>query len=225
MANTKSHIKNVTRTAKKASPLKAPKKVIAVQTHHSLIVADFKASQSAGEAGVSEYTAFKAVLLAVNLEKTAEIKAAQADIKKTFGGAMADSATIRCTMLNNARKVEFGAVVDKHQVKGAGRAALVAAVESVSSIRELRRAIAAAKPEALKDNRGGNKAPAKVAKAKPVKGLRHLAEGLDIPEQRDEALAAAIKVLEFVATNYLTMSDNGTALTSAYATIKLLKAA
>lgn len=222
MANTKTQVKNAVKATKKATP-KTIK--IAVQTYHALIVADFKASQNAGKAGVSEYAAFKAVLLAVKLDNAAELKAAQADIKKTFGEAMADSATIRCTMLNNAKKVEFGAVMDKQQIGGAGRAALVAAIDSVSSIRELRKAIAAAKPEALKDNRGGSKAPAKVEKAKPAKGIKHLADGLDIPEARDEALAAAIKVLEFVATNYLSLADNNTALISTYATIKLLKAA
>jgi hypothetical protein len=223
----KTQIKSATRKALKASPKAKPakqaKKVVNI-TYHALIVADYKASLNTSKAGASEYETFKAVLLAVDLSQTAELKAAQADIKKTFGEGMADSATIRCTMLNNARKVEFGAVVDKHQVKGAGRAALVKAVESVKSIRELRKAIAAAKPEALKDNRGGKKAPAKTNE-KPASDVKHIAEGLDMPLDRKAAIEAACKVLEFVATNYLTLAENSTALTSTYATVKLLKSA
>lgn len=227
----KSQIKNATRKAKQATPKVKPTSLAkvkankTVQSYHALIVADFKAMQSAGRAGLTEYQAFKAVLLAVNLSSNTEIKSAQADIKKTFGEASADAATMRCTMLNNAKKVEFGAVVDKHQIKGAGRAALVKAIESVTSIRELRKAIAAAKPAALKDSRGGVKKPAPVAKPKAVKGLKHIADGLDIPENKADAIAAAVKVLEFVATNYLTLSTDSIALTSTYATIKLLKAA
>jgi hypothetical protein len=226
----KNQIKSAKRAIAKATP-KAPVKAVKVPkakaiTYHALIVADFKAAQNAGKAGVSEYQAFKAVLMAINLKDTAEIKAAQADIKATFGEAMTSSATIRCTMISNARKVEHGGTVDKQVIKGAGRQALVTAVDSVNSIRELRKAVATAKPSAMKDNRGGNTAkPVVKAKAKPAQGVKHLAEGLDVPESRPDAIQAAIKVLEFVATNYLTMTDNGDALTSTYATIKLLKAA
>lgn len=220
----KTQLKSAARKAKQTTPKQAPAKQTKL-SYHALILADFKAMQNAGKAGISEYQAFKAVLLAVDLNNPREIKSAQADIKKTFGDASADAATMRCTMLNNAKKVEFGAIVDKRQIKGAGRAALVSAVDSVSSIRELRKAIAAAKPSALKDNRGGVKTPAKVEKPKQVKGLKHIADGLDIPEERSEAIAAAVKVLEFVATNYLSISANQDALTSTYETIKQLKAA
>lgn len=221
---TKTQVKNAKRALAKITPPKA-KTTKTVLSYHALIVADFKAMQSAGRAGITEYQAFKAVLLAIKLDNPREIKSAQADIKKTFGEASADAATMRCTMINNAKKVEFGAVIDKRQIKGAGRAALVTAVDSVTSIRELRKALAGAKPSALKDNRGGIKTPAKVEKPKQVKGLKHIADGLDIPENKADAIAAAVKVLEFVATNYLTLSADSVALTSTYQTIKLLKTA
>ena len=222
----KSTLKNTTKKTTQATPkkvaVKAVKKAIKI-TYHNLILADFKACKNVHGAGASEYEAFKAVLLAVDLSQTAEIKAAQLDIKITFGDAMADSATIRCTMINNARKVEHGAVVDKHQVKGAGRAALETAINSVKSIRELRKALANAKPETLKDTRGGVRAAPtsdKQAVTKPT-ALERALKGVEMQDTRSSAFKAAVKILEYIAAQYIPLTDRELS-DSVHATVKLL---
>src|SRR3989304_1898324 len=222
----KNQVKAIKRAASKTAVKVPALKVVKVSdTLHKLIAADYRAVLASGRAGVTEYEAFKAVLLATPLNDHKALAAIQADYKKTFGEIAGGQASTRCTMLNNAKKVECGGVVGKQVIKGAGRDALLKAVNSVQSIRGLRIALAAAKPEAMKDSRTkGKPAASNKPKAKPA-SVNHVAEGVDLPTDRHAAIEAAIKVLEFVATNFLSLTDNGTALTSTYATIKLLKAA
>lgn len=227
----KTQTKSLQRAASKASPKTPASKLVKpkappVATPHALIVLDFKASQNAAKAGVTEYEAFKAVMLAVELKDLKKVSAACADIRKTFGEANEASAAIRCTMLMNARKIEHGGIKDKVVVKGLGRPALIKAIESVSSIRALRKALSDAKPSAMTDNRGGDtKAKGKKATPKPAANVKHIDEGLDIPLDKHAAIEAAIKVLQYVATNFLSLAENQVALTSTYATIEQLKQA
>jgi hypothetical protein len=206
----------------KAKAMKIKREPVAC---HALIAADFKAVKNTGRADVTEYAAFKSVLLAAPLSDLAGLRAVQFDIKQTFGDAFKDAASIRCTMLSNARKVEHGGTVDKQVIKGKGRAALLEAVDSVQSIRELRRVLTAAKPEALKDSRGGATTPPTTVKPKTDKNSKTLAPSVTVPTERAEALAAAVKVLEFVAAEFLTFQGDAATLDSINNTIKLIKAA
>lgn len=167
----KTQTKSTAKAARKATPI--TKSTVDTKALHKLVLADRNAVAGIVRYQGAEFEAFKALVLAVPLNDNKALAAVKADIKETFGEMYASSAHIRTTMLSNARMVEHGGTVNKVAVKGRGRAALVAALDGVKSIRELRKALTAAKPESAKDMRGGHnkaegKAPETKAETKPI---------------------------------------------------------
>lgn len=162
---------------------------------HRLIVADHNAFIGAEKAGQTMYSTFAALLLKLPLNDSVQVNMVCQDMFATYGDAGKDAAQIRVNLINNARKVEFGraATKDKPAVKGRGRAVLVSTVHSVTSIRELRTALTEAKPEGLKDARGGSN---KKAEVKPdAKASK--ANIVELPSKKADAFQAACQVLEF----------------------------
>jgi hypothetical protein len=191
----------------KVKPLVAPAKPD--KALHALVVRSLSACVNAAKAGVTEYQAFAEVLKAAPLNDAPSMLALCTDLRETYGDAHVDAAQIRINILNNARKVAHGGVKDKHAVGGLGRGAMLEALESVASIRELKKAMAAAKPEGLKDARGGDTKSAD--KGKGAKAATKAGKAASVPKTRTEAIAAAIQVLEFVEKHFLLAgSDAGT---------------
>lgn len=162
---------------------------------HKMVVADHNAYVGAEKAGQTMFQAFAGLLLALRLNDAVQVNMVCQDMFATYGDAGKDAAQIRVNLINNARKVEFGraATKDKPAVKGRGRATLVSTVHSVTSIRELRKALTEAKPEGLKDSRGGSN---KKAEVKPdAKASK--SNIVELPSKKADAFEAACKVLEF----------------------------
>jgi hypothetical protein len=219
---TKNATKNIARKTAQATPptlaeqVKVkPAKALAIKVRdkalHALVAKSLAACLNAAKAGVTEYQAFAAVVKAAPLNDAPSMIALCTDIRETYGDDHADAAQIRINVLNNARKVAHGGSKDKHAVGGRGRGAMLEALESVTSIRELKKAMAAAKPEGLKDARGGDTKSADKGKGKGAKAATKAVKAASVPKTRTEAIAAAIQVLEFVEKHFLLAgSDAGT---------------
>jgi hypothetical protein len=223
----KTQAKNAVRKQAAHTP-KADKPTASVKldrTVHALIVTSYKACLAAGKAGVSEYAAFAALIKALPLNDAKALLLVCIDLKETYGADHADAAQIRINIVNNARRVEHGGTKDKVTCKGRGRTAMLEALDSVTSIRELKKAMAEAKPEGLKDARGGKRT---IDAAKTGAGGKAEAKSVktaSVPKTRSEALAAAIQVLEFVEKHFLLPGNDAETIGAVDSAVKALAAA
>jgi hypothetical protein len=106
-------------------------------------------------------------------------------------------------ILNNARRVAYGGTKDGKAIRGKGHATMLEVVASVASVRELKRALADAVPEALKgavrwrsQDQGQGQGQEQVGRNQRPKVAT-----------REEAFAAARKILEFVRDKFTKPSE------------------
>lgn len=190
----KTQNKTATKIAKQTAPAAAV--TVNVKALHSIIVADYRAMLGEFKAGQTVYTAFCAVLKAAPLSDAKALTSMLQDMKLTFGEEYVDKYVIRATIVNNARKVVHGGTKDKHVIQGRGVQVFYEAMASVNSIRDLRKAMSEAKPEALKEVKSttGPKAGAKASdKAKADKAS--ISTGA-LPNAAPDAFAVACKMLK-----------------------------
>lgn len=162
----KTQAKKSAKNAKAAAPLVPVVIELDFKPLHALIVADHKAVLAEGKAGQTVYSAFAALLRAIPYAAPGAVASVLADQMKVFGDAYPDKLAIRKTIIQNARKVATGGKAGDKHVTGKGDAAVHAVLDTCTSLRDLRKAMSEAKPEALKDARGATKKPVS-AKTKP----------------------------------------------------------
>lgn len=168
---------------------------------HSLVNGCYKAYNATQKTDAADYTATVALLKATPLNDADAVKVVRDDLFATFGEDHKDAAQIRVNIINNARRVAHGGTKDGKAIKGKGPAAMYELCATVASVRELRKVLAENVPEALKGASGGDKKSAK-AKGKP-------AAAISVPKvaTREEAFAAARKILEFVRDKFTKPSE------------------
>lgn len=151
----------------------------------------------------ADYMAVAAVVKAAPLNDADYCKALRAELFAKFGEAHKDAAQIRWNIINNARRVAYGGSRDGKAIRGKGHAAMLEVLTSTDSVRELKRAMADAVPAQLKGESGGDRKSGKSGKS------GKLANPLSVPKvaTREEAFAAARKVLEFVRDKFIKPSE------------------
>jgi hypothetical protein len=171
----------------------------AFKSLHVSVVAMFSAFAAYNKVEGADYKAVAAVLKSAPLNDADAVKALRDDILVTFGEPHKDAAQIRINCINNARRVAYGGLKDGKAIRGKGHAAMLEIVATVASVRELKKALAEAVPEALKGASGGDRKTGKGKKGK----------ALSTPQvaTREEAFAAARKILEFARDKFTKPSE------------------
>lgn len=214
-----------------AAKAKADNAALAASTVQSLHTLAVKMATSEGaldKAHNAVYQSFKAyALVALPLiVKSAAHEAAIKDIHSAFGEARKAAAIQRVTMLNNMRTIVHGkaATRDTAAQPAQGMDIVQQALDACTALPALKSALVAlksAKHAATGVAKTEPKAKAeKAVTAKPVK-----AEDVQIPSTRAEALKAACRILEMVARDYFTLSDNRKEIDQVNAVVAMLKKA
>jgi hypothetical protein len=169
---------------------------------HATIAAMFAAAIAVNKSERTDYDACMKLLKTAPLNDADAVKAIRDDLLTTFGDAHKDAAQKRINIVNNARRVAFGGTKDGKAIRGKGHAAMLEVAGTVASVRELQKALAAAVPDALKGAAGGDRTKGKGKKS--TKG-----KGISVPQvaTREEAFAAARKVLEFTRDKFTKPSE------------------
>jgi hypothetical protein len=148
----------------------------------------------------ADYDAVAKCLKAAPLNDAEYLKAMREQLTATFGEAHKDAAQIRWNIIRNARRVAYGGTADGKAIRGKGMPAMLDIVASVTSVRELKRALADAVPEQLKGKSGGDRKSGKgKGKANPLKTPGN--------PTREQAFAAAKKILEFCRDKFVKPSE------------------
>jgi hypothetical protein len=170
---------------------------------HSLALSMAKAEGSYDKALNAVYTAFKDYALAALpiIERMPAHLAALQDIKAVFGEARKPAAIQRVTMLNNIRKIAYGAPATRDTPAQAaqGLGVVKDALNACTSLPALKQALGAMKE--VKHAAQGVAKTGKVEahkKAAPVK-----AEDVEMPSTRKEAIKAAVRMLAFISKTFL----------------------
>jgi len=170
---------------------------------HSLALSMAKAEGSYDKALNAVYTAFKDYALAALpiIERMPAHVAALQDIKAVFGEARKPAAIQRVTMLNNIRKIAYGAPATRDTPAQAAQGLDVVkeALNAATSLPALKQALGAMKE--VKHAAQGVAKTVKVEvhkKAAPVK-----AEDVEMPSTRKEAIKAAVRMLAFISKTFL----------------------
>jgi hypothetical protein len=190
----KTQSKAAAKATKQTIPAALP--AVNVKVLHTLITADYRAMQGELKAGVTVYSAFRAVVEAAPLNDAKALTSMLQDMKLVFTDEHVDKFSIRATIINNARRVVHGGTKDKHVIQGRGRQALIEALDSVSSLRDLRKAMSEAKPEALKEVKSAPDARAKASSK--AKADKKPADAGILPANRLDAFKAACAVLKAI---------------------------
>jgi hypothetical protein len=175
---------------------------------HTLAVTMAKAEGSYDKALNQVYTAFKDYALAALpiIERMPAHLAALQDIKAVFGDARKPAAIQRVTMLNNIRKIAYGAPATRDTPAQAAQGLDVVkdALNACTSLPALKQALGAMKTEkhaaqgVAKVTASGTKAKAAIVGTAPIK-----ADDVQIPGTRAEAIKAACRMLEFISKTFL----------------------
>lgn len=172
---------------------------------HSLALSMAKAEGSYDKALNQVYTAFKDYALAALpiIERMPAHVAALQDIKAVFGEARKPAAIQRVTMLNNIRKIAYGAPATRDTPAQAAQGLDVVkdALNAATSLPALKQALSAMKTEkhaATGVPKTAPKVKAAIVGTAPVK-----AEEVQIPGTRSEAIKAACRMLAFISTTFL----------------------
>lgn len=197
--------------AAKAEPKRVPKAAPEAvdKSLHALAVTMAKAEGTYDKALNAVYTTFKNYALAALpiIERMPAHTAALQDIHAVFGEARKPAAIQRVTMLNNMRKIAYGAPAtrDTEAQPAQGTERVIEALNACTSLPALKQALTQLKTVKhaatgkAKVTASGEKAKAASApKAAPVK-----AEDVQIPGTRAEAIKAACRMLEFISKTFL----------------------
>lgn len=191
-----------TKTEPKRAPKVAPEAVD--KSLHTLAVVMAKAEGAHDKALNAVYTTFKQYALAA-LPIVARLPAHAAaleDIKAVFGEARKPAAIQRITMLNNMRKIAYGAPAtrDTAEQGAQGVECVVEVLNTVTSMPALKKALSAMKM-VKHAAQGVAKVEPKGKKAAPSAPVK--AEDVQIPSTRAEAIKAACRMLEFISSTFL----------------------
>lgn len=169
------------------------------------VAAMFAAYAEGAKAQETEVKAFGKVLRAAPLGDAEWVTACKAEMTRVFGESHKDAMQYRLNILNNARRIAHGGEKDGRKVKGKGMAAVLVVLDGANSMRDLKADMAEAVPAGLKGKAGGKR---KGAGKKGAKGAK--ASAISIPKvaTREEAYAAACKVLEFCRDQFTPPSDS-----------------
>ena len=173
-----------------ATPLKVVKPATLPTILKTLVRREYTAFMGIQKGESTDFNCLKDLILSTPLNDALVINLLVADIQNIYGEEQKAAAQIRITIIRNARKVAYGGVKDKHAVPGRGMAAVHTALDSVQSIRELRKVMSDAKPEALKEVQATPDAKKKASTKKPEP-----VAPVEITKAPD-AFAAAIRTLE-----------------------------
>jgi len=201
----KTATKRNARNARNATPQVKASAATAVtipRSMHSLIVADAESLLDVHSSQRDNYLTFSAVIYAVNWSSAEYVKAVNEDIRSTFWDVDVSGMSKRMNVINNAFKVAHGGTVDDKTVQGIGVKAMLALVEDCDGINALQKAMADAKPEAMKDKRGGNRA----TPATPAGNVKADNKAVNAPVNAKTAFEAACNVLE-ACEKFLKPSD------------------
>jgi hypothetical protein len=175
---------------------------------HSLAVDMVKAEGSYDKALNAVYTTFKLYALAALpiIARLPAHAAALQDIKAVYGQARKPAAIQRVTMLNNMRKIAYGAPATRDTAAQAAQGVdiVTEALEACTSLPALKAALSALKTE--KHGAQGVAKTVKVqahTKAAPVK-----ADDVQIPSTRAEAIKAACRMLKFISDTFLSAGSD-----------------
>lgn len=218
--------------AAKAEPKRAPKaQPEAVdKSLHVLAVTMAKAEGTYDKALNAVYTTFKNYALAALpiIERMPARTAALQDIHDVFGEARKPAAIQRVTMLNNMRKIAYGAPATRDTPAQAaqGQERVIEALNACASLPALKQALTAMK-EVKHAATGKPKvtesgAKAKAAKAAPSAPVK--ADDVQIPGTRAEAIKAACRLLEFVSKTFLSAGTDADLVLEVADVVEHLKA-
>lgn len=172
---------------------------------HSLALSMAKAEGSYDKALNAVYTAFKDYALAALpiIERMPAHVAALQDIKAVFGEARKPAAIQRVTMLNNIRKIAYGAPAtrDTPAQTAQGLDVVKDALNAATSLPALKQALGAMKE--VKHAAQGVAKTAPKEKAAIVGTAPVKADDVQIPGTRSEAIKAAVRMLAFISTTFL----------------------
>jgi len=215
-----------------AAPKRAPKaEPEAVnKSLHSLALTMAKAEGSYDKALNAIYETFKAYALAALpiIERMPAHVAALQDIHAVFGEARKPAAIQRVTMLNNMRKIAYGAPAtrDTAAQEAQGTERVIEALNACTSLPALKKALGEMK--AVKHAATGKaKVTASGEKAKAAKAVpsdKVKAEDVQIPGTRAEAIKAACRMLEFISRTFLSAGTDADLVLEVEDVIEHLKA-
>lgn len=170
---------------------------------HLTIAAMFAAFNATTKTEAADYKATAALLKTAALNDAEIVKAIRDDLFTTFGEEHKDAAQIRVNIVNNARRVAYGGTKDGKAIRGKGMSAMLEIVATVASVRELRKALSEAVPEALKGASGGDKKSGKKTTKTKTADLSRLPKDVT----SEQAMTAARKILEFILTKFVKPSE------------------
>ena len=152
----------------------------------------------------STFSAYAAAALPI-IAKPAAHAAAIADIYKVYTDARKPAAIQRVTMLNNMRTIAHGkaATRDTPAQEAQGMDKVLAVLSTCKSLPELKAALSSMKSVTHAAQGVAKVSPKATAKAAVLK-----ADDVSIPGTRAEAIKAACRILEYVSTNFLTLSKD-----------------
>lgn len=179
---------------------------------HNLALNMAKAEGAYDKALNGIYTTFKLYALAALpiIERMPAHIAALQDIKAVYGEARKPAAIQRTTMLNNMRKIAYGAPATRdtpaHTAQGAER--VIEALNTCTSLPALKKALGEMK-DVKHAAQGVAKTAPKAAKAAPSAPSAPVkADDVQIPETRGEAIKAACRMLEFITRTFLSAGSD-----------------
>ena len=176
---------------------------------HSLAIKMANSEGAYDKALNAVYATFKDYAIAALpiIERTPAHTAALQDIRKVFGEARKPAAIQRVTMLNNMRKIAYGASETRGTAAqdAQGVQIVLDALEACKSMPVLKQALTKLKSieHASTGVVKGVTVKAKVASSAPVK-----AADVVIPETRGEAIKAACRMLKFISETFLSAGSD-----------------
>lgn len=193
------------------TPASAPKEKPAPEpvdkSLHALAVKMATADTNMDKALNAVYATFKAYALAALpiIERMPAHTAALQDIHKVFGEARKPAAVQRITMLNNMRKIAYGAPATRDTAAQApqGVERVHAILDACTSLPALKKELSAAK--AVRHAAAGvaRTAPSTPARTASAPAATVKAEDVQIPGTRAEAIKAACRMLKFISDTFL----------------------
>lgn len=161
----------MSKTTKATKNISKPVAEFSIDSVRAVIEADYAACAQEVTAGNAVFQTCCALIRACPMALTSDFVCFNAELSKVFAD-MPEKLAVRRTLLANARKVQEGGKNGKVLIAGRGRQAMLDALDSVKSLRDLRGALVKAKPEALKQApksaEGSVAHPVKTVKAKPA---------------------------------------------------------
>lgn len=174
---------------------------------HKLAVSMAAADSKVASAENAVYAAFKAYAMAALpiIVKSAAHLAAVTDIKAVYGVAREAAGIQRITMLNSIRTIAHGKAATRSTAAqpAQGVDVVIEALDACESLPALRKALQLMKLEAH-----GATGKAKHGTDKPQATGKVKADAVVIPESRAEAIKAACRILEYVKTHILKVSES-----------------